>query len=67
MKRGVAAEPLMRVTSASPPTASAIARQSTPVELSIQMGAVARLSSGASCALRLDFVDHVVLPSGAFR
>jgi len=41
-------EPETRVTVASPPTAWAISAHSVLVELSIQMGDVGRLKSGAS-------------------
>src|SRR5882757_4736905 len=46
VKRSTAREPVIATTLASPPRAAAISAHSALVELSIQIGAVGRLSSG---------------------
>ena len=50
VKRSMAREPVIVTTLASPPSAAAISAHSVLVELSIQMGELARLSSGRICS-----------------
>ena len=52
VKRSMAREPVRATMRSSPPTAAAISAHSAPVELSIQIGAVGRLRSGATWSRR---------------
>ena len=64
----MAREPVIATILASPPAAAVISAHSAPVELSIQIGAVARDSSGRTWSTSGALVDQLpASSSGASR